>query len=206
MSVTAVPIPPIRRGVLGLLWLGLAAAVAVAVWLAVIGAAPVVALKGTNDQFLAYNRTRPEVTETASGLQYQVLKKGEGTKTPSVDDIAGIQFIGRLRDGTEFQRSQNFTPISIRNGAIPGIAEGLKLMPKGSVYRFWIKPELGYGEKTPDPNKIPPDALLVFDVQMLEFISEAQYQQIQLQQQMQQGALGGAGAPGAPAAPPPPAN
>jgi len=192
MSVTAVPIPPVRRGIVGLLWLGIAAAIGFAVWLAVIGTAPLVAERGTNEQFLAYNRTRAGVTETASGLQYQVLKAGEDEKRPTDTDVAAVTYIGRLRDGTVFDASQQPVPFQLSGGAIPGFIEALKLMPKGSRYRFWIKPELGYGAQSPDPAKIPPGSILVFDVQMVAFISGEQFRafqaQQQLQQQLQQGA------------------
>lgn len=202
MSVTAVPIPPTRRDVLALLWIGIAAAIAVAVWLAFVGAAPVVAEKGTNEQFLAYNATRPGVVQTASGLQYQVLKKGEDDKTPTASDVAAVTYVGRLRDGTVFDASQQPVPFPLANGAIPGFLEGLKLMSKGARYRFWMKPELAYGANSPDPTKIPPNSILVFDVQMIAFISQQQFQQFQLQQQLQQQLQrGGAAAP-----PPPPGN
>jgi hypothetical protein len=185
MSVTAVPIPPTRRGVLVTLWLGIAVAVALALWLAIVGAAPVVAEKGTNDQFLAYNRTRPGVMQTASGLQYEVLKKGEGDKSPTDSDVALIAYVGRLRDGTVFEAPQQPQPFPVSRG-IKGFAEGLKLMRKGARYRFWMKPEIAYGNASPDPAKIPPGSLLVFDVQMLDFINEQQYQQIMMQRQLMQ--------------------
>jgi hypothetical protein len=198
MSVTAVPIPPIRRGALGLLWLGIAAAVALAVWLAFVGAAPVVAEKGTNEQFLAYNRTRPGVIETPSGLQYQILKRGEDDRTPTADDVAAVNYVGRLRDGTVFDANPPQQPATfpLARGTIKGFGEALRLMPKGSRYRFWIKPDLGYGDHSPDPTKIPENSILEFDVQMIAFISNEQFQQIQMQQQALQ-QLQGAG-PGGP--------
>jgi FKBP-type peptidyl-prolyl cis-trans isomerase len=180
-----------------MLWFGIAIAAIFAIWLAMVGAAPVVAQKGSNDQFLAYNRHRPGVVETASGLQYQVLKKGDDDKTPTESDVAAVSYVGRLRDGTVFDASQQPVPFPLSGGAIKGFLEGMKLMPKGARYRFWMKPELAYGDQSPDPAKIPPGALLVFDVQMIAFISEAQFRQFQAQQQLQQGA-GGAMPPGSP--------
>ncbi|MBY0583329.1 MAG: FKBP-type peptidyl-prolyl cis-trans isomerase [Sphingomonas sp.] len=196
MSVTAVPIRPTRRGVLGMLWAGITVAVAAAIWLAVVGTAPVVGLKGSNEQFLAYNRTRAGVIETESGLQYQILKKGADTKTPTDTDVAAVTYIGRLRDGTVFDASQQPVPFPLSKGAIKGFLEGLKLMPKGAQYRFWMKPELAYGASSPDPNKIPPDSILVFDVNMVAFISQQQFEQIQMQQRLQQQLGQGGGAPG----------
>jgi FKBP-type peptidyl-prolyl cis-trans isomerase FkpA len=108
---------------------------------------------------------------------------------------------GTLRDGTVFDQSQQPAPMPVA-GVVKGFSEGLKLMTRGSAYRFWIKPELGYGDKSPDPSKIPNGSLLVFDVQLLGQLSNEQFQQLQMQQMMQ--GQGGAGGPqGGPAGPPP---
>lgn len=193
-NVTAVPIKPIKRSIV--LWIvaGVLLAVAAGGWLAVRGTAQVVAERGDNAAFLAWNKTRAGVVETASGLQYEVLKKGEGTATPTDTDVALMTYKGSLRDGTVFDQSQRPTPMPV-NGSIKGFSEALKLMPKGALYRLWIKPELGYGEQSPDPSKIPNGALLVFDVGLLDFLPQQVIQQMQAQQMMQQQGMGGAGAP-----------
>ncbi|MDR6127993.1 hypothetical protein QE452_002657 [Sphingomonas sp. SORGH_AS438] len=80
---------------------------------------------------------------------------------------------------------------------VPGFSEALKLMPKGAKYRVWIKPSLGYGERQTGP--IPPNSTLVFDIDLLDFLPEAQVRQMQMMQQMQQqGGMPGGAMPGAP--------
>lgn len=202
MSITAVPIPPTRRAILVALWLGLAVLAAAGLWLAFQGTAGAVAEQGSNEQFLAFNKTRPGVIETASGLQYQVLSKGEGDAHPTDTDVSLIQYTGKLRDGTVFDASKQPTPLPVA-GSVPGFSEGLKLMTKKAKYRLWLKPELAYGANSPDPSKIPNDSLLIFDVELLDFLPESVIQQMQQQQMMQQQMQqGGAGAPPPPGAAP----
>jgi FKBP-type peptidyl-prolyl cis-trans isomerase len=189
MSVTAVPIQPTPRRVLAMLWVGLAVVLAAAVALAWFGTAAAVAQTGTNDQFLAWNARQPGVQTTASGLQYKVLKAGGGNH-PTDADVALIKYKGTLRDGTVFDQNER-APLPVAQ-VVPGFSEGLKLMQKGGKYRLWIKPELGYGEREAGP--IPANSVLVFDVELLDFIPMAVLQQMQMQQMM-----GGQGAaPGAP--------
>jgi len=197
MSVTAVPIPPTRRGVLGLLWFGIAAAVAVATWLAFIGAAPIVALKGSSEQFMAYNRTLPGVAETPSGTQYQVLKKGDDDKTPAETDVVRAMLVARLRDGSVVEASQQPVILPLGRGTPKGLAEGLRMMSKGARYRFWMTSDQVFGPQSPDPTKIPPGSVLVIDAEMIGFISEPDFQRFQMQQQMQQMQQMPQGAPGA---------
>jgi FKBP-type peptidyl-prolyl cis-trans isomerase FkpA len=188
MSVTAVPLQPTPRRYVVLLWVGIVAAVIAAAALAWVSTAGAVAATGTNEQFLAYNASRPGVETTASGLEYRVLEKGDGGQHPTDQDVALINYTGMLRDGTVFDASKQATPLPVA-GSIPGFSEGLKLMTKGAKYRFWIKPELGYGSQSAGP--IPPNSLLMFDVELIDFIPEQVLQQMQMQQMMQ----GGAGAP-----------
>ena len=187
MSVTAVPIAPTPRRVLAMLWGGLAVALLVAVALAFLGTGRAVAQAGTNEQFLDWNGRQSGVVTTASGLQYKVLEAGEGGK-PTDADVALVSYKGTLRDGTVFDQNER-TPMPVSQ-VVPGFSEGLKQMQKGGKYRLWIKPELGYGARATGP--IPPNSLLVFDVEMIEFIPMAVLQQMQMQQMMQ-----GGGAPGA---------
>lgn len=192
-TITAVPIAPVKRGYLVWLWLGIALAVVGAAALA--WAAPTDPVTG----FLAKNQRQPGVVETPSGLQYKILTPGAGAR-PTDTDIALVMYEGRLLDGTVFDKSQQPTPFPV-TGVVKGFSEGLKLMPKGSKYRFWIKPALGYGDKAAGP--IPAGSVLTFDVELLDFLPEAVVRQMQMQQQMQQGqvpggALPGGGVPGAP--------
>ena len=188
MSVTAVPLQPTPRRYVVLLWIGIVVAVIAAAALAWVSTAGAVAATGTNEQFLAYNASQPGVETTASGLQYRVLEKGEGGQHPTDQDVSLINYTGMLRDGTVFDASKQATPLPVA-GSIPGFSEGLKLMTKGAKYRFWIKPELGYGDHEAGP--IPPNSLLVFDVELIDFLPQQVIQQMQMQQMMQ----GGAGAP-----------
>jgi FKBP-type peptidyl-prolyl cis-trans isomerase FkpA len=204
MSITAVPIPPVKRGYLVWLWIGIAAAVLVAGLLAWKGTAAVIADTGSNAQFLSYNAGQAGVVQTPSGLQYRVLETGKGGPTPTDSDLVLVNYSGKLRDGRLFDESRQPTPMSPKQ-VVPGFAEAIKLMPKGAKYRFWIKPELAYGaEAKVDPQSgqeaIPADSLLIFDVEMVDFVPEAVVRQMQMQQMMQQGqggAPGGAMPPGA---------
>jgi hypothetical protein len=189
-NVTAVPIEPTPRRVLVMLWGGLAVALIAAILLAVCGTGAARAQTGTNDQFLAWNAKQPGVQTTASGLQYQVLKAGTGAH-PTDADVTLIKYKGTLRDGTVFDQNER-APLPVAQ-VVPGFSEGLKLMQKGGKYRLWIKPELGYGDRDTG-GAIPPNSVLVFDVDLLEFLPMQVLQQMQMQQQM--GGPGGPGAPG----------
>lgn len=192
-SVTAVPIPPTKRSYLAWIWIGIVAVVVAAVALAWVGTSRVSAERGDNATFLSWNKGQAGVIETASGLQYQVLEEGEGA-SPTDADVALVNYKGTLRNGTQFDASQQPTPLPVA-GMIPGFTEALKLMKKGGKYRIWIKPELGYGEEARrDPQGrevIPAASLLVFDVELLEFIPQSTYMQMMQQQQQQMGAPGG---------------
>ncbi len=204
-SVTAVPIAPTKRSALVWLWLGIVVAIAGAVALAWVGTEKVVTERADNATFLARNKAQTGVTETASGLQIQTITEGTGA-SPTDSDVALVNYKGTLRNGETFDASQQPTPLPVQ-GMIPGFSEALKLMKKGGKYRVWIKPELGYGsEAKTDPRSgrevIPADSLLVFEVELIEFLPMSVYQQM-MQQQMGGGMPGGA--PGG-AAPPPPGN
>jgi hypothetical protein len=188
MSVTAVPLQPTRRSYVVLLWLGIAIAVVVALCLAFHGTAAPRAKVGTNAEFLAWHASQPGVQTTADGLQYQVLKPGDGGQHPTDQDVALINYVGKLRDGSTFDASKQPTPMPVA-GSIKGFSEGLKLMSKGAKVRLWIKPELGYGDQAAGP--IPPNSLLVFDVDLIDFLPQSVLQQ-QMQMMQQQRMSGGA--------------
>lgn len=177
-TVTAVPIPPVKRAY----WMWLIVGIIIAV-------AAAAALSAQGDDFLTRNARKSGVVATPSGLQYQVLKAGQGAK-PTDADVALINYEGKLLDGTTFDKSPQPTPMPVA-GVVPGFSEGLKLMSKGAKYRFWIKPELAYGAETKGP--IPGNSTLQFEVELLDFIPEATLRQLQQQQQMMGGAPGGPG-------------
>lgn len=166
-EVTAVPLRPIAKGSLTKLWLGVAAVALVGVAAAYVGTEKQVAMAKTPAEFLADNKGGA-VVETASGLQYKIIKEGTGPK-PGPSDLVLVQYEGRLQDGTVFDTTKTdgkprALPVS---GTIAGWAEGLQLMNKGSKYRFWLPPQLGYPQGA--GNVIPPDAVLIFDVELVDF-------------------------------------
>ena len=118
-------------------------------------------------KFLAANKAKPNVKTTPSGLQYEVLKQGNGQK-PGITDTVEVNYVGTLLNGTEFDNSfKRGQPISFAlNGVIKGWTEGLQLMPVGSKYKFYIPYELGYGMNGNGP--IPGGATLVFEVELLK--------------------------------------
>lgn len=117
--------------------------------------------------FLAENAKKPGVKTTASGLQYEVITEGKGAK-PVASSTVKVHYEGKLIDGTVFDSSiKRGEPISFPlNGVIPGWTEGLQLMTVGSKYKLTIPSSLGYGEQGAGP--IPPNAVLVFEVELLE--------------------------------------
>ena len=178
MSVTAVPIRPIKKGSLAKLWIGLLVLALLAGALAWFGTA------GQN------------WTTTASGLKYRVIEEGEGP-SPSANDIALINYTGRLEDGSVFDSNEGAEPVPLPvSGSIPGFAEALQLMNKGATYRVRIPPELAYGAAG-GGGVIPPNATLDFDVTLVDFQSltaeQLQMMRMMQQQMQQQQRSGGAG-------------
>jgi len=119
-------------------------------------------------QFMASNANTEGVVTTASGLQYQVLQEGTGPH-PTASDTVTVHYTGTLLDGTVFDSSvERGQPISFPlQGVIAGWTEGVQLMPVGSKFRFWIPPELAYGTRGAGNGVIPPNATLIFDVELL---------------------------------------
>ena len=118
--------------------------------------------------FLSKNKTQPGVITTPSGLQYTVLRPGNGTR-PTPTSKVRVNYEGKLLDGTVFDSSyQRGQPAEFGlNQVIAGWTEGVALMPVGSKYRFWIPSELAYGANGAPGGKIGPDATLTFDVELL---------------------------------------
>ena len=124
--------------------------------------------KKEGDAFLAANKTKEGVKTTASGLQYKVIKAGSGA-TPTDTDIATVNYKGTLLDGTVFDSSYDRNePTSFPvNGVIKGWTEALKLMKVGDKWQLFIPSELAYGEHGAGGD-IPPNSVLVFDVELLD--------------------------------------
>lgn len=119
-------------------------------------------------EFLAENSQKEGVKTTASGLQYEVLTKGEGTVHPTTKSKVTVHYHGTLIDGTVFDSSvDRGKKISFKlNQVIAGWTEGLQLMVAGDKYRFYIPSNLAYGNK--GVGSIPAGSLLIFDVELFE--------------------------------------
>ena len=121
-------------------------------------------------EFLAKNTSRAEVTQLASGLQYEVLVSGSGEKPMAHHEVT-CHYHGTLIDGTIFDSSvQRGQPASFPlNRVIKGWTEGLQLMPAGSKWRFFIPAYLGYGDRQVSA-QIGPNSTLIFDVELISFL------------------------------------
>ena len=128
------------------------------------------ALKAEGEQYLAENAKKEGVVTLPSGLQYQVLREGNGRKPKATDQVK-CHYEGMLVDGTLFDSSiQRGEPATFPlNAVIAGWTEGLQLMQEGAKFRFFIPYHLGYGERGAG-GSIPPFSALVFDVELLEVI------------------------------------
>ena len=124
--------------------------------------------KAEGEKYLAENAKKEGVTVLPSGLQYMVLKEGNGNK-PKATDTVKCHYEGFLIDGTVFDSSvERGEPAEFAlNQVIAGWTEGLQLMQEGAKYRFFIPYILGYGEGGAGAS-IPPFAPLIFDVELLE--------------------------------------
>ncbi|MDE5784874.1 MAG: FKBP-type peptidyl-prolyl cis-trans isomerase [Prevotella sp.] len=128
------------------------------------------AAKEAGEKYLAENAKKDGVVTLPSGLQYQVLKEGNGKK-PTAKDSVKCHYEGFLIDGTVFDSSvQRGEPAVFGlQQVIAGWTEGLQLMSEGAKYRFFIPYRLAYGEGGAG-QMIPPYAALIFDVELIEVV------------------------------------
>ena len=126
--------------------------------------------KEAGEKYLAENAKKEGVITLPSGLQYQVLKEGNGKK-PTAKDTVQCHYEGFLIDGTVFDSSiQRGEPATFPlQQVMAGWTEGLQLMQEGAKYRFFIPYRLGYGEGGAG-NSIPPFAALIFDVELIQVV------------------------------------
>lgn len=120
--------------------------------------------------FLAENGKKAGVTTLPSGLQYEVIAKGEGP-SPKPTDIVKAKYHGTLIDGTVFDstRERGDQPAEFPlNRVIPGWTEGLQLMNKGAKYKLYVPSELAYGERGAG-GKVGPNQALIFEVELVDF-------------------------------------
>lgn len=189
-AVTAVPLRPLAKGSVPRLWIAVGLLVLIAAGLA------------------WWSTSRLQRTVMPSGVQYQVIREGEGDLISSAD-IVLLHFVGRHQSGEVFadtrreQQPVRTTPDTF----LPGLDQGLKLMRKGSVYRFWVPPSVW---RTQAAANIPfdPNETLTFDVQIADIqyggVAQQRLRQMQEMQQMQQMQSGNGVAPAPPPAATPP--
>jgi FKBP-type peptidyl-prolyl cis-trans isomerase FklB len=124
--------------------------------------------KKSGEAFLAANKLIKGVETTTSGLQYKILKAGNGKK-PTENDSVTCRYRGTLLDGTEFDSSERIgypVTFSVKDSVIAGWSEALKLMPAGSKWQIFVPSHLGYGEKGAG-RIIGPHATLIYDIELL---------------------------------------
>lgn len=124
------------------------------------------------EDFLAENGKRVEVKTTASGLQYEVFKEGEGPQPTAADQVV-VHYTGKLIDGTVFDSSEERgTPATFGvSQVIPGWVEALQLMKAGSTWRLFIPSALAYGPQGAG-GVIGPNQTLIFDVTLIEVVGK----------------------------------
>jgi FKBP-type peptidyl-prolyl cis-trans isomerase FkpA len=155
MSVTQVPLNPLKRGTLLKFWLGILALVGIALLLAWTGAG---AMRGAT---------------TASGISIRTVEEGNGEPIRAMDG-AIIEYEGRLVDGTVFDTTEGRGPAPmIPAQVIPGFGEALQLMREGGSYRIKIPSALAYGATGTPDGKIPPNSDLLFDVTIKQVVRDA---------------------------------
>jgi len=120
--------------------------------------------KAKGDAFLAKNANEPGIKSITNGLQYKVIREGTGL-TPGPHDNVTVSYKGSLTDGSVFDQSTNFSA-QVGGRIIKGWSEILQQMKVGSKWQVFIPPDLAYGLHPPT-TKIPPNAVLIFDMELL---------------------------------------
>ena len=123
--------------------------------------------KKAGDAFLTENKTKEGVVTLPSGLQYKILRAGDGKKPTEADSVE-VRYRGTLIDGTEFdnsERSGQSTVTLAVKGLVPGVKQALQLMPVGSKWQLFIPYQLAYGQQ--GSGNIPPNATLIFELELL---------------------------------------
>jgi FKBP-type peptidyl-prolyl cis-trans isomerase FklB len=131
--------------------------------------------KEAGTAFLAENKKKEGVIETASGLQYKVIKEGTGKK-PTAEDVVTVHYEGKLLDNTIFDSSYDRKePATFPlNGVIKGWTEGLQLMKEGGIYELYIPSDLAYGDM--GNQGIPGGSTLIFKVELIKVGAQQQTQ------------------------------
>jgi FKBP-type peptidyl-prolyl cis-trans isomerase FklB len=126
--------------------------------------------KEAGETFMANNKSHPGVIALPNGLQYEVIKRGDGSKPGATDEVL-VHYHGTLIDGTVFDSSvERRQPISFPlNHVIQGWTEILQLMPVGSKWKVYIPYQLAYGNRPAGP-KIQPYSALIFEIELLDIL------------------------------------
>jgi len=119
--------------------------------------------------FLEANKKKQGVVTLPSGLQYKIVKEGSGVK-PTREDVVDVVYHGSLIDGTIFQSSRDSgdTVTFAVGGVVPGFSEALTLMNEGSIWEVYIPSEMGYGENVRQGGPIPPNSVLIFELNLVK--------------------------------------
>ena len=126
--------------------------------------------KTEGETYMAENGAKDGVVTTESGLQYEVLREGDGPR-PTADDQVSVNYKGTLIDGTQFDSSYDRgEPVVFQvGGVIAGFSEALLLMPVGSQFRVVIPGDLAYGPQGAG-GEIGPNATLIFEIELLDIV------------------------------------
>ena len=129
------------------------------------------AARAEGEAFLAANAEKEGIMTTESGLQYEVLTRGESDVRPTAESTVKVHYHGTLINGTVFDSSvERGEPIEFPlSGVIAGWTEGVQLMAIGDKYRFYIPADLAYGDNQASP-LIPPGSTLLFEVELLDVL------------------------------------
>ncbi|MEO5647104.1 MAG: FKBP-type peptidyl-prolyl cis-trans isomerase [Chitinophagaceae bacterium] len=127
--------------------------------------------KDRGTAFLAANKKKQGIIELPNGMQYEILKAGNGEK-PSAQDTVKAHYAGTLIDGTEFDNSyKRGEPLQIPvGGVIQGWVQALQMMPVGSKWKLYIPSDLAYGDRGAGNGAIPGGATLIFEIELLELL------------------------------------
>lgn len=121
-------------------------------------------------EFLVTNKTKQGVITTESGLQYFVMKPGNGP-SPKPTDVVRVHYDGMMLDGKRFESTAGKEPAEFPvNRVIPGWTEALQKMKVGDKWRLYVPSSLAYGPQGPPGGPIPPFATLIFDIELLEIV------------------------------------
>jgi FKBP-type peptidyl-prolyl cis-trans isomerase len=128
--------------------------------------------KRAADAFLAENKNREGVQTTESGLQFRVLRQGDGP-SPTLADSVRCNYSGQLLNGTEFDSTaQHGEPATFRvDEVIPGWTEALQKMRVGDKWQLFIPSDLAYGRNGRPGSPIGPNSMLIFEIELLEIIN-----------------------------------